>query len=71
MLTKEGTDVELMAAAQVLGIDIYVYHKWGKKYNWLKFPCINGATPETHKAVYVNICIGNVKSDYFDYILAT
>ena len=26
-LTKEGMDVELMTAAQFLGIDIHIYHK--------------------------------------------
>ena len=29
-LTTESMGVELMAAAQVLGIDIYAYHQWEK-----------------------------------------
>ena len=35
-LTTEGTDVVLMAPTQVLGINIYIYHKWVKKCKWLK-----------------------------------
>ena len=44
-LTTEDIDVQLIAAIQVLGIDIHVYHKWGKEYKWLKFPCINWDNP--------------------------
>ena len=42
-LTMEGKNVEFIAAAQVLGITIYIYHKWGKECKWLKFPCISEA----------------------------
>ena len=45
-LMTEVMDVDIMAVAQGLGINIYVYHKWGKEYKWLKFPCINGVTPK-------------------------
>ena len=30
-----GTDVEIMAAAQIIGCDIYVYHTYGKSLKWL------------------------------------
>ena len=32
----EGIDVQLLAAAQVLGLNIYVYDKWGKVYKVAK-----------------------------------
>ena len=38
-LMTQDMDVELMAAAQVLGINIYVYHKCRKEYKLHSIPC--------------------------------
>ena len=36
-----ATDIEIMAAAQVFGTDIYVYHTYGNSLKWLRFPCVH------------------------------
>ena len=69
-LAMEGMDVELMPAAQVLGINIYNYHICGKECKCLKFHYIAGVTPPMKKAMSPGNFQGNRRSDHFDYVLA-
>ena len=64
---EEATDVELMSLAQVIGVDIFVYHKYGKVHKWLKFPCKTGAH-DWNNAIYLDNSSGNGKSGHFDYV---
>lgn len=52
-----GSDVELFVAAAMFEINIFVYSKYGNKYDWLLFPSseVNknlSSTPE--QAIYLN-----------------
>ena len=53
LVMTEGMDVELMVASQMLGINIHIYHKMGKEYEWQKFLCMNGVASLAHKAMYL------------------
>ena len=46
-----ATDVEIMAAAQVFGTDIYIYHTYGNSLKWLHFPCVHTSS---NGAIYLN-----------------
>ena len=43
--TTYATDVEIMAAAQILWRRLYVYHTYGNGLRWLKFPCKHQVEP--------------------------
>ena len=47
-----GTDVEIMAAAQVLGTDIYVYNTYGSSLKWLRFSCKHSSGVQSGGAIY-------------------
>ena len=64
--TTFATDVEIMAAAQVLGTDIYVYHTYGDKLRWLRFACVHSMT--TNSSIYLDNRYGNGKTGHFDYV---
>ena len=66
--TMYVTDVEIMAAAQICGIDIYVYHTYGNGLRWLKFPCKHqSGTPSTN-AIYLANRYGNGKTGHFNFV---
>ena len=62
-----GTDVEIMAAAQIIGCDIYVYHTYGKSLKWLRFPCRHSSSVGS-SAIYLDNQTGNGKTGHFDYV---
>ena len=62
-----GTDVEIMAAAQILGCDIYVYHTYGNSLKWLLFPCKHSSCVQS-SAIYLDNRTGNGKTGHFDYV---
>ena len=62
-----GTDVELFSAAQVLSIDIYVFHKYRESMKWLYFPCVHGSG-NWKNAIYLNNHTGNGMTGHFDYV---
>ena len=66
--TTYATDVEIMAAAQICGVDIYVYHTYGNGLRWLKFPCKHqSGTPSTN-AIYLDNRYGNGRTGHFDFV---
>ena len=66
--TTYATDVEIMAAAQICGVDIYIYHTYGNGLRWLKFPCKHqSGTPSTN-AIYLDNRYGNGKTGHFDFV---
>ena len=66
--TTFATDVEIMAAAQVLGVDIYVYHMYGKSLRWLRFPCKHQSGTSSSNGIYLDNRYGNGKTGHFDFI---
>ena len=64
-----GTDVEIMAAAQVLGTDIYVYHIYGSSLKWLRFPCKHSSGVQSGGAIYLDNRTGDGNTGHFDYVL--
>ena len=66
--TTYATDVEIMAGAQICGVDIYFYHTYGKGLRWLKFPCKHqSGTPSTN-AIYLDNRYGNGKTGHFNFV---
>ena len=66
--TTYATDVEIMAAAQICGVDIYVYHTYGNGLRWLKFPFKHqSGTPSTN-AIYLDNRYGNGRTGHFDFV---
>ncbi|MCG8621127.1 MAG: hypothetical protein MJE68_03860 [Proteobacteria bacterium] len=62
-----GSDVEIMAAAQILGCDIYVYHMYGDSLKWLRFPCKHSSGLES-SAIYLDNRTGDGNTGHFDYV---
>ena len=60
-----GTDVEIMAAAQVLGTDIYVYHTYGSSLRWLR----HSLGVQSGGAIYLDNRTGDGNTRHFDYVL--
>ena len=60
-----ATDMEIMAAAQVFGTDIYVYHTYGNSLKWLRFPCVHSSC---EGVIYLDNRYGNGKTGHFDYV---
>ena len=61
-----GTDVELMAAADMLSTDIYVFHRWGTQgRKWLRYSNDDRIGP----AIYLDNPWGNGRDGHFDYVL--
>ena len=63
-----ATDVEIMAAAQIFGIDIYVYHTYGNSLKWLKFPCRHNSPTSCSNAIYLDNRHGNGTNGHFDFV---
>ena len=59
------TDIEIMAAAQVFGTDIYVYHMYGNSLKWLHFPCVHTSSSGS---IYLDNRYGDGKTGHFDYV---
>ena len=66
-LRTYGTDIEIMAAAQIFGCDVYVYHMYGNSLKWLCFPCKH-SSGVISRAIYLGNRYGNGKDGHFDYI---
>ena len=66
-LQTYGTDIEIMAAAQIFGCDIYVYHMYGNSLKWLRFPCKHSSGVNS-RAIYLDNRYGNGKDGHFDYV---
>ena len=59
-----ATDAEIMAAASLLGTDIVVYYKVGKKMQWLTYPASFNIGDTTVTAIYlVN------RNNHFDVVI--
>ena len=57
---KYGTDIELMAVAQVLDRDIFVYHKYGKTHKWLHYSS-NVKQASNRQAIYLDNHNGTIR----------
>ena len=64
-----GTDVEIIAAVQVLGTDIYVYHTYGSSLKWLRFPCKHSSGVQSGGAIYLDNRTRDGNTGHFDYVL--
>ena len=64
-----ATDVEIMAAAQIFGGDIYVYHTYGSKLRWLRFPCKHSSGSASSNAIYLDNRYGDGKTGHFDLVI--
>ena len=62
---KYGTDIELMAAAQVLDRDIFVYHKYGNTHKWLHYAS-NVRQVSNRQAIYLDNHNGNTTDGHFN-----
>ena len=62
-----GTDVEIMAAAQIIECNIYVYHTYGNCLKWLRFPCVHSSCVGSN-AIYLDNKTGNGKTAHFEYV---
>ena len=61
-----GTEVELMAAADMLATDIYVFHQWGLQgLKWLRY----SKTDRIGPGIYLDNRMGNGTDGHFDYVL--
>ena len=67
--TTYATDVEIMAAAQICGIDIYIYHWYGNGLRWLKFPCKHQSRTPLTNAIYLDNRYGNGKTGHFHFVM--
>ena len=63
--TVFATNIEIMAAAQVFGTDIYVYHTYGNSLKWLRFPCVHTSSLGL---IYLDNQYGDGKTGHFDYV---
>ena len=63
--TVFATDIEIMAAAQVFGTDIYVYHTYGNSLKWLCFPCVHTSSSGS---IYLDNRYGDGQTGHFDYV---
>lgn len=66
--TVHGTDVELMAAASMLGCDIYVFYKYGHNHRWLRFPCQHECRLEEN-AIYLDNRKGDGRSGHYTFVM--
>jgi len=64
-----ATDVEIMAAAQIFGVDIYVYHTYGGTLKWLRFPCRHATGSASSNAIYLDNRYGDGKTGHFDFVV--
>ena len=64
---KYGTDIELMAASQVLNRDIYVYHKYSKTHKWLYYSS-NVKQASNRQAIYLDNCNGATTDSHFNLV---
>ena len=61
-----GTDMELMAAADMLAMEIYVFHRWGSQgLKWLLYSNTDRFGP----GIYLDNRMGNGRDGHFDYVL--
>ena len=65
---KYSTDIELMAAAQVLDRDIFVYHKYGKTHKWLHYSS-NVKQASNRQAIYLDNHNGTTTDSHFNLVL--
>ena len=65
---KYGTDIELMAAAQVLDRDIFVYHKYGNTHKRLCYAS-NVRQASNKQAIYLDNCNGTTTDSHFNLVL--
>ena len=63
------TDVEIMAAAQIFGVDIYMYHTYGGTLRWLRFPCKHTSGSASSNAIYLDNRYGDGKMGHFDFVI--
>ena len=63
------TDVEIMAAAQIFGVDIYMYHTYGGTLRWLRFPCKHTSSSALSNAIYLDNRYGDGKTGHFDFVI--
>ena len=67
--TMYVTDVEIMAAAQLCGVDIYVCHTYRNGLRWLKFPCKHQSRTPSTNVIYLDNRYRNRKTGHFDFVM--
>ena len=65
---KYGTDIELMAAAQVLDRDIFIYHKYSNTHKWLRYAS-NVRQASNRQAIYLDNRNGTATDSHFNLVL--
>ena len=65
---KYGTDIELMAAAQILDRDIFVYHMYGNTHKWLRYAS-SVRQASNRQAVYLDNRNGTTTDGHFNLVL--
>ena len=65
---KYRTDIELMAAAQVLDRDIFVYHKYGNTHKWLHYAS-NVRQASNRQAICLDNCNSTTTDSHFNLVL--
>ena len=67
-----GSDVELYAAAQLLGRDLYIYYRYGEhQVKCLTFPCSKKGLHEGRQSIYLDNRFGMGTDEHFNYVLST
>ena len=62
--------MELYAAAQLLGRDLYVYHRYGEHHmKWFIFPCSEKGLFERRQSIYLDDRFGTSTDGHFNYVL--
>ena len=66
-----GTDLELYAAVQLLGRDLYVYYRYGEhQVKWLNFPCSEKGVHKGRQSIYLDNRFDTCSDGHFDYVLS-
>ena len=65
---KYGTDIELMAVAQVLDSDIFAYHKYSNTHKWLHYAS-NVRQVSNRQAIYLDNHNGTTTDSHFNLVL--
>ena len=63
------TDVEIMSAAQIFSVYIYMYHTYGGTLRWLRFPCKHTSSSASSNAIYCDNRYGDGKTGHFNFVI--
>lgn len=62
-----ATEAEILATANLLGMDICVWSSYGRNFSWLRYPASFDINIHSH----CSLLIRNVNNVHFDAVLAT